>query len=361
MKSIAKKYIDSGLSCLPVKDNKAPAVSSWRGVEIPVDEFTAHGIGIKCGADSGGLECLDFDNHFGDAKKTLSEFVKQINDLYKKHNFPIQSTQSGGYHLLYRCGNVGGNQKLASKPKQSNGKWIPDAIIETRGEGGYFVAAPTKGYKVIRNSITDIPIIETSERDELINIARSFNQWSEPVKVPEYESKEKPGDYYNSQPDAKQDMIDCLRSNGWTQLGTYQWQRPDKKKGVSATLGKVADNIFYNFSSNAHPFDEMKGYTPFQVVSLLKFNGNFKECASWIAEKYNLKTVNDYHKPQKKQKEPEINYGHLLVDCFVNTDIEVDKPPVVMEINHSDGVADYHRIMTLGNFSAIIGKSKSKN
>ena len=364
MKNIVKQYIESGLSCLPTNQDKSPAISKWRDVEIEIDKFTSEGIGIICGKASKNLECLDFDNHFGDAKKTLSEFIKQIKHLYDKYNFPIQSTQNGGYHLLYRCDTIGGNKKLASKPKLKNNKWIPDAIIETRGEGGYFVASPTAGYNIIRNDILKINTITTEERDFIINVCKSFNEWSEPVKVPEYEDKERPGDFYNKQFDAKSDMINALRRAGWKQLNNYQWQRPDKTKGISATLGKVADNIFYNFSVNGHPFEPESGYTPFQVVALLDYNGNFKEFAKVIAEKYKLNSVNDYHKPQaepKQERKTKDELDNLLVECLVDLDVIVDKPPIILNINHSSGeFQDWGRIMTLGNFSAIIGKSKSK-
>ena len=89
MKNIVKKYIESGLSCLPVKDNKSPDISAWRNIAIPYDKFSSFGVGVKCGKESNGLECLDFDNHFGDAKQTLSEFIKQIKELYDKYLFPI--------------------------------------------------------------------------------------------------------------------------------------------------------------------------------------------------------------------------------------------------------------------------------
>lgn len=366
MRNIVNNYLQSGLSCLPVKLDKSPDVNgTWKGGISDLSMYdNAKGVGLICGKLSGNLECLDFDNHFGDAKKTLSEFIKAIKQLYDHYKFPIQSTQSGGYHLLYRCEVIEGNRKIASKPKLKNNKWIPDAIIETRGEGGYFVIDPTPKYKIIRNDIFNIPRITPEERKEIIDICKSFNEWSEPIKVPSYEDKEKPGDYYNSQQEAKQDMIECLRIAGWKQTGTFTWQRPDKAKGISATLGKVADNVFYNFSSNSHPFEPEKGYTPFQVVALLKFNGNFGECAKWIIEKYHLRTVNDYHKPKaelKEVKKTPSDLDNILTDCFVDIDVIVDKPPVIMSINHSiNQYANWDRLMTLGNFSIITGKSKAK-
>jgi hypothetical protein len=180
MIEVAQKYKDVGFSCLPTQKDKSPAISAWKGVEIPPALFTAYGIGIKCGAASGNLECMDFDNHFGDAKDVISEFMKieGVREIYEKHQLPIESTMNGGFHLLYRCDTIEGNKKLAMRPRtEPNGKVRPDVLIETRGEGGYFVAAPTPGYTVIKNSILKVPVITVNERGGLLSAARYFNKW----------------------------------------------------------------------------------------------------------------------------------------------------------------------------------------
>lgn len=150
MKSTAELYIASGLSCLPTTKTKLPATKAWKGVDVPVSEFTSFGIAVKCGEASGGLECIDFDNHFGDAKDVVSEFMQMegIKDICIKYKLPIQTTTGGGFHLMYRCSVIEGNQKLARRPKLIEGKMKPDVLIETRGEGGYFVVDPTPGYRL---------------------------------------------------------------------------------------------------------------------------------------------------------------------------------------------------------------------
>lgn len=52
-------------------------------------------------------------------------------------------------------------------------------LIETRGEGGYVVAAPSPGYQFIHGKPNACPLITTIERDTLLDIARSFNQYYE--------------------------------------------------------------------------------------------------------------------------------------------------------------------------------------
>ncbi len=368
MIEIAKEYINYGLSVLPTKNDKSPNCIKWYGVNISLDNFKdSYGIGIKCGKESGGLECLDFDNHFGNAKEILSEFlnIPEIKEIYNKHKFPVQSTTSGGYHLLFRCDFNEGNQKLAQKPlwDEKYKKWKPDAIIETRGEGGYFVAAPTDGYKIIRNNILEINKISKDERKILIDNAKGFNEWSEPKKT-EFENKEKPGDYYNLQPEAIEEMKSCLLKHGWKNERTHLWQRPGKNKGISASLGKVAKNVFYVFSSNAYPFEPNSGYLPFQVISLLDHNSNFKEFAGIISKRYNLSTPDTYQNEIKKpvEKIDTNKLDDILNKCFVDVTIEVKQPPIIMEINHNFGspVSNYKRLITLGNISCFTGKSKAK-
>ena len=364
----ACKFVKKGCSILPTKPDKSPNVKAWKGVNIDLKEFnTAFGIGIKCGKASDGVECLDFDNHFGDAKKNLSEYLKEplVLEIYNKYKLSIESTISGGFHMIYRCDKVDGNQKLASRPKwdEISKRHKPDAIIETRGEGGYFVVAPTEGYNVIRNDIFQINHISVEERDILINTAKSFNEWAEPIKN-EYENKNKPGDYYNSKVESIDEMKSSLLKAGWVELNGKKWRRPNKKTGISATLGQVADNVFYCFTSNGFPFEPEKGYTPFQVVCLLDYNSDFKSFAKELGNRYNLNEYQNtqvpYNSRQVKRK-TDNELENILSKSFIDVNIPIEKPPIILEINHGNQVNyDFKRLLTLGNLSCITGKGKSK-
>ncbi len=359
MKEIIKQYIDLGFECLPCKLDKSPFVKGTWNKHFGIEDFEkATAIGMKCGKDNQNLECLDIDNHFKDAKNNLNLFIEQIKDLYEKYKFPIELTQNGGYHLLYKCEVIDGNQKLAQKPllDTETNKWRPDTIFETRGEGGYFVCYPTPGYKIIRNNIFNIPVIAKEERAILLSVCKSFNEWSEP-KRNEFENKDRPGDVYNNTGEAISEMKSILESKGWKENKKGQWIRPGKKEGISATIGKIAENILYVFSSNAYPFEPDTAYTPFQVKSLLEFNGDFKECAKMLAEKYDLKPVK---REQNKTKSID-ELKQLLNKSFIDTDIPADKPPVILYISDTSATQTIHkRLFTLSNFSAIIGKAKSR-
>ena len=363
-----KTYNSIGLSCLPCKLDKSPDTKGTWNKIFQVNEFSsAKAIGIKCGKESGGLECIDLDNHQGTAKQNLIEFIEQIKDLYDKYKFPIELTKNGGYHFLYKCSEVEGNKKLAEVPILKDGKWIPDAIFETRGEGGYFCAFPSPGYVVEKNDIFNIPTITPQERNIIISICKSFNKFLRPENniTSEFEKSEKPGNIYNNTFEAPDDMRRILENSGWKPKGNFQWIRPGKSEGISATLGKVASNCFYVFSANAYPFEPNKGYSPFQVMALLEYKGDFKACAKYLSEKLNLNPEPRHEQTPKKQNEKKElsndDKKDLLLKYLIDTSIEIEKPPVVLWICDINGTQTIvKRMFSLGNFSAIIGKAKSR-
>lgn len=348
-------YQGCGLACLPVKENKSPASSTWPIEDIKQFEGV-HGIGVACGSRSGGLEVLDFDNHFGDATQVLTAFRGEAKEIFEKHNFVICSTKSGGYHVCYRCEEIEGNQKLASRPKHEAGRVRPDAIIETRGEGGYIVAPPTPGYKAIRGSFTKIPVISVAERSRLFEIARSFNEWAEPERK-EWEQGERPGDIYNRAPEAIDNMKTALIRAGWKEVLPKKWRRPGKDDGISATLGVVAENVFYCFTSNGHPFEGGKAYLPFQVVCLLERGGDFSEFAKDLASNQDVPRT----KTVRTKDAPKIDLSKIIEESMIDLSVPVPPPPLALQIK-KDYVTgfSFDRLFTLGNFSAITGKSKSK-
>lgn len=87
----------------------------------------------------------------------------------------------------------------------------------------------------------------------------------------------RPGDDYNQNANIRP----LLEQHGWTYLhtapdGNEHWCRPGKAEGTSATL---KDRVFFTFSSNAPPFQANTGYSPFAVLGLLEFNGDFAAAA----------------------------------------------------------------------------------
>jgi hypothetical protein len=375
MKDIAKDYKSYGLSVIPVKTDKRPAIS-WNKyqkqviTDSEIDNYFSVDcfIAVVCGAVSGGLEVLDFDNHQDDAKDRMIEYFAnpEVKAIYEKYKLPVEKSAGGGYHVFYRCSKIEGNKKLAEVPvwNEKLNKWRPDAVIETRGEGGYVIIAPSKGYVLQKNSFEVIAEITQEERKVLISVARSFNKWEKPQPKNEYENSDKPGDLFNDDVNAESDVKSILRSAGWTELNHKDWRRPNKSKGISATFNYVAKNVFYCFTANGYPFEPQKAYSPFQVKALLEHNGDFKECAKELAKRYDLVSKKEIKRNEpvkaieaKNKNSKKYDFEALQKLSIVNPRKKIEKEPTILQI-HQFG-KDY-RMMTLGNFSAWTGKSKSR-
>jgi hypothetical protein len=152
-----------------------------------------------------------------------------------------------------------------------------------------------------------------------------------------------------------------LTAAGWKDLGSGKWRRPGKKDGISATLGKVAKGIFYSFSSNGYPFESGKGYTAFQVLGLLKFNGDFNATAKSVASLMPQPEPKGQQYEKRVKKIPETELAKIIESVRINTSKKVERPPIILSIREREATQTVdRRAFTLGNFSCITGKAKAK-
>lgn len=359
-KEIYDKYLESGCSLIPTKKDKSPLLpTSWlNGFAFESFKDSTYS-GIICGSLSQGIECIDIDNHFGDAKENLTAFISipEVKSIYEKYSLPIQQSQNKGYHFIYRTNVIENNKKLALRYNKDLLR--AEALFETKGGNGYFCAYPSAGYKVVKNDIFNIALITDEERKTLLSCAVSFNEY-EPVIRNYFESEtgDRPGDLYNQDSESVYEMRNLLTDNGWKQVDGVKWRRPDKTEGISATLGKVAPNVFYVFTSSAHPFEPMKAYSPFQVLALLKFKGDFKEAAKSLSNKQSTTTTSTV--PQVKPIDVS-EIEKILLGSRIDTSKPIEKPPTILSIKEQLATSSrIVRVFTLGNFSCIIGKAKSR-
>lgn len=288
MLDIAKNYLDLGLAVLPAgKDAKRPVVNSWKEfqgrlpTDVEIDAWFSNacdGVCVITGKVSGNLEVIDFDNK-GELFEAWKEQVPE--KLFDK--LVIERTPSGGYHAVYRCeSEICGNLKLAQRKTDK-----VQTLIETRGEGGLFLCAPTGGYEFIGNGFDGLSVISESDRETLLEAAWGLNEYvPEPVRHSEHQRQYdglRPGDDYN----LRGNVREILTGSGWVYAGTggdnEKWRRPGKTKGWSATLRK-SDSCFYVFSSNAAPFDSSQAYSAFAVFTLLECDGDYRSATRKLVE-----------------------------------------------------------------------------
>ncbi len=297
----AMAYLAAGLSCLPAaKAKKRPAIGGWKTwqsrlptkVEVKAWFSNTHdAICVVSGKVSGNLECMDFDQH----GELFAAWMDKI-DTELLSKLVIEQTPSGGYHVFYRSDEpVDGNLKLARGIREGKEK----TLIETRGEGGLFLCAPTEGYSLQQGDFANLAVIPPDARKALLDAARSLDELPAANCPPApaganvaqrgadfapTSGKEAwdlpPGDDFN----ARGDIHGLLSDAGWQFCGlkadgNEQWTRPgkDPRNGVSATY---KDGSFYVFSSNAAPFEPNVKYSPFAVYATLRHNGDFTAAAS---------------------------------------------------------------------------------
>ncbi len=302
-KDIALHYRNNGLSVIPVKLETKQPTFKWKDYQsqLPTPSeisswWSNNGelaIALICGKVSGNVEIVDIDNHFGDAQQLfdlLKDFVEtsEPEDLWSK--LVIESTQSGGFHLAYRCQEMTGNTKLARRIKPDG---TQDTVIETRGEGGYALIAPSPKYKLLQGKFSEIEEITAYEREVLFACCKAANECedskgSSSISNGDYDhytsSPQRPGADFNE----RGDITGLLQQHGWQLIsdsqGKQHWRRPGKTRGISATFNYIP-NKFYCFSSNSSPFETGRVYDRFAAFTLLEFQGDFKRAAKELYDK----------------------------------------------------------------------------
>ncbi|HYW80506.1 MAG TPA: AAA family ATPase, partial [Thermoguttaceae bacterium] len=294
----AQSYLAAGLCVLPaIRKEKRPAIGKWKPYQdcLPTKETVEawfaknpDAICLLTGKASGNLELLDFD--FGG--ELYEPWVQKVEAAAPglTDRLVVETSQSGGWHAVYRCeSQIDGNMKLAQR-KSEDGSLI--TLIETRGNKGLFLCAPTEGYELVQGDFTELPVLTGSERETLLQAARELNK-----PVPETSpqtpdvgpcgppvasgNQDRPGDDFNS----RGDLRALLRKYGWrfshvADDGNEHWTRPGKGGGTSATL---KDGTFYVFSSNGEPFESEKPYSAFGVYAMLEHGGDFTAASRDLA------------------------------------------------------------------------------
>ncbi len=287
--------LDAGFSVIPCGADKKPTISSWKHYQT--ERMTkedarryfanAERLAIIGGKVSGNLECLDIDD-----PTTYEPFLELLEIRWPGLPAKLlkRQTPSGGYHLIYRCSEpVAGNLKLAMKPfVKHDGKPGEEVRIETRGEGGYFLSAPSEGYRVIEGSMVDCPTLTPEEVEAIHSTAKAFDMRQEVCRpnkptasIGQMVNGDAPGTRFNQ----SHSVADILEAQGWkedkrTTAGTG-WTRPGKDSGTSGVL--LENGNFYVWSANAAPLESGRSYDAFGLFVMYYHAGDFTAAARELA------------------------------------------------------------------------------
>jgi hypothetical protein len=163
---------------------------------------------------------------------------------------------------------------------------VDQAVIETRGEGNYFICAPTEGYAAVQGDLTRLPVLSTGERDAFLGAARQLGDLDEKPKVSEAgraQSVRKPGEDFA----ARTTWGEILEPHGWTLAtlrdGVAQWVRPGKTKaqGIGACSGFGGSESLTVFTTST--VFEPTSYSKFGAFAVLNHGGDMGAAAKALA------------------------------------------------------------------------------
>ena len=331
----ALSYLQYGYSVIATDEYKRPAIESWKKyqeqkpseqlIEQMFSSYRAKGVAVICGSVSGNLEVIDIDSKYDQHGTLFEDFMQALRntDPLLADKILIAKTLNKGYHIYYRCEQISGNQKLASRStteleQKDNPHHKVVVLIETRGEGGYVIAEPSPGYCFMNGKPTNCPLITVAERETILEIARSFNQYyEEPVQ---YEYKENstaknyglsPFEDYNK----RVDMKELLTSHGWTVVGENKEKIFFKRPGNSSskTSGNFNKHLgWFSVFTTSSVFETDKAYQPYAVYAMLECNGDFKLAAKQLLHAgYGVKDISTSNKIHNRIT----NYEGETVNC----------------------------------------------
>jgi len=366
LQQAARLYIEHGFSPVPlVSGQKRPLLKDWtKYKEAPIQDlslFTTDSLGLVCGYN--GLEVLDIDaKHFeGEEFKAYIDLLES-KDPSLLEKLVIQQTPSGGFHFLYRCEVIEGNQKLAKNTAK-------EVTFETRGVGGQVAAWPTPGYK-LETKASNIQYITPEERDILLSCARELDKtpkievtYSLPKQALNNKEELTPWEDYNS----RVDCLTILQSHGWTII------REDSKyiyvKRPGNTDARDSGKIFKDSGklwvwSTSTELEAEVLYNPFALLTALEYNNDFKAAGRALKEEgygyqapKKLNEVERYEAAISEPTESEEPTEDLLSKYLLDPTKEIKNPPSVLELRLG---LETFTLGTAGNISLVQGKAKSR-
>lgn len=289
----------------PTQDGKKRPMVPWRRYEHerPTEDRLRRwygagltGVGVVCGPVSGNLVMLEAETQdMADQLRRVAALFGLADVMARLDAGYLERTPGGGVHWLLRCVELGGNTKLASRPKHPDERRHEhdnrQVLIETREAGGYSVIAPSHGnvhptgkpYVLLAGGFATIPVVTPEERTSLWRAARDLDELPR-VAAPQREpsTRQHEGESVADEFGRRVTWRELLERYGWTFSHTHgerdYWVRPGKTVAEGHSASTIEDGPLYVFSSST-PFEPERGYSKFGAYAVLRHGGNMSEAA----------------------------------------------------------------------------------
>jgi hypothetical protein len=303
----------AGLSVLPPREDgsKAP-IDLWKRYQreradvATIRAWYANGrtgVGAVMGAVSQHTTLFEFERYeIYQAYKRAAEAAGIGATVDRIERGYAERTPGGGVHWYYRTDRARGSTRLAKRPKapdemrHAGDRWA--VLIETKGEGGYAVMAPSAGtvhptgraYEVLSGSVAGIVAITDEEEAQLWTLARTFDETppeTDGERLREWSGNRgsggRPGDLFAQRASWREILV----PHGWRAVYSHgdvtAWRRPGKDRGISATTNYRGSDLLYVFSTST-AFEAERGYGKFSAYAVLNHGGDFQQAARTLAD-----------------------------------------------------------------------------
>ncbi|MDX3087157.1 DUF927 domain-containing protein [Streptomyces sp. ME02-6978a] len=330
LRAVARELHDAGLCVLPVRADgtKAPDVRSWTQYKVDRSTPEEHdrwfgdgqrtGIGVVTGAVSGNIELIEFEGLA--VREGVLDAVAELavnsglGELWQAvTNGWADRSPSGGVHykVVVEGRPAAGNKKLAQRlarpdeytPQEKQrvaekpGSKIVRTLIETRGEGGFVVIAPSHGtthpsgqpYTRLAGGPATMAVVSPGDLDALYALCQAFDampQEEAPRTAPRpapprADGSLRPGDDFDARASWEEILRGIFRPLQTRGRETY-WGWADGVGGVKATTGKDEHDRLFVFTTSS-PFQPETPYSKFRAYALLNYGSDHKAAARELA------------------------------------------------------------------------------
>lgn len=303
-------------------------------------DTSTEGIGIVTGFES--LEVIDVDTKVFSTQLEKDQFWKEYYQTLKDNildfesKFSVYVTKSGGYHILYKSKRVVGNSKIAKL------KGHKEAVIETRGNGGYVFVYPGKRYENTR-SYFQLQFITDDDRQTIWNLSSAYNHIEKAPEEPKKESKiysddeVTPWQDFNDKTDIWSVIQDdfFIPTNG-QKKDHYLIKRHGATSAHSGSVFRDSGCMYLFSTGTVYPHEKL--ISPFVAYAHKMHNGDFKEATKDLYEQgFGSRRKKEIEKDKPKIDKPlpisGINFPldifpeeiqHYILECNKKLDANID-------------------------------------
>ena len=392
------KLHKAGFKIIPTSDPSKPdgkkPLCSWKKFQDNqteqdvIDIFSMKNVGGIALLTGKGIEVIDVDLKYALSTEFELKFFDALIEAIGHEVFDklIQTkTVSGGYHLIYKTNVSAGNLKLASRytidSEKKNANDKVRVLLETRGEGGYILIPPTKGYTYDTPSkdITKVSLITDEQRNSIIAVCRSFDEIAETYQKTKASLPIEIVGSHKTTIEAFNDSHSCsdlLEKAGWkfkySRGGNDHYVRPGKSLNEGIGAGYQPSSNLVRIFTTSSEFEGDKTYNPFQTYAYLNFNGDYsKACSELYSLGYGDRMkknrdsyadkLNALSSSNKNEKGKAENTSRM--DSIFETRFSIKNVPPKIEFNlfvKNKNNQEVMPIASFGDWVTVVGAAKSR-